>query len=177
MRLKGGFAGIDLALVVGMTYRHKYRLTALASLVTTTLLFCAWCFQLDLLETIILGLEKLEHLKIHALILPAFVGAGALSIDLWIANRKQAVEAKIQEQRLRMMQTTVRTLQHVVNNYLNNMQLFRPEEEGLGSESLELFDTLNQRVAESLKRLGDLSEPREKETGAGPVLDYSGFFG
>jgi len=50
-------------------------------------------------------------------------------------------EVQLQAERLRVVQVTMRTVQDIVNNCLNQLQLFRMDAEGyLSEDSLRLFD-------------------------------------
>jgi hypothetical protein len=61
------------------------------------------------------------------------------------------------------------TVQDLVNNFLNNMQLFRMEAEDgpLSSESLKLMDELIFETADKLKSLGDSRSVDEYEMTVG----------
>ena len=83
-------------------------------------------------------------------------------------------DSNAEEQKLRVLKATMRTVHHIVNNFLNNLQLFRLEAEGLLSdESLELFDSLVQQTAADLKKLGDLDTVREKQMAGGIGIDWA----
>lgn len=86
--------------------------------------------------------------------------------------RELAHDSEIREQRLRVMQATMRTVQHIVNNFLNNLQLFRLDAEGLVDEaSLKLIDTLSHQVATELTALGNLTETPEIESCVGVMIE------
>jgi PAS domain S-box-containing protein len=98
-----------------------------------------------------------------------------------ITSRKK-VEAElkrlndeIQLQRLRVFKATMRTVQDIVNNLLNGLQLVHLEAEGhVPAEVLELVDRTIQEAAVKLKALGNLETITEKEMALGPGIDYPG---
>jgi PAS domain S-box-containing protein len=82
---------------------------------------------------------------------------------------------EIHLQRLRVFKATMRTVQDIVNNLLNGLQLVHLEAEGhVSAETLELVDRTIQEAAVKLKALGDLETVTEKEMGLGLGIDYPG---
>jgi PAS domain S-box-containing protein len=82
---------------------------------------------------------------------------------------------EIQLQRLRVFKATMRTVQDIVNNLLNGLQLVHLEaEDHVSAETLELVDRTIQEAAVKLKVLGDLETVTEKEMGLGLGIDYPG---
>jgi hypothetical protein len=82
---------------------------------------------------------------------------------------------EVQEERLKVLHATMRTVQDIVNNFLNNFQLFRLEAEeknALEPESLLLIDSIIEETAAKLKKLGDLDSTREKQMVGGIGIDY-----
>ena len=156
-------------------------------------------FGIDSLDYLTLFLEKIEQIGVDSSIGPGLLIAVGLFIDMVIARRnlarlaktqelalkeerreralqteihEQALQIEIREQRLRVMKATMRTVQHIVNNSLNNIQLFRLQlEDSVDEKSLELLDTLSHDLAEELSALGDLDETPEKESCMGLMID------
>jgi len=78
-------------------------------------------------------------------------------------------------QRLRVFKATMRTVQDIVNNLLNGLQLVHLEaEDHVSAETRELVDRTIQEAAVKLKALGDLETVTEKEMGLGLGIDYPG---
>jgi hypothetical protein len=66
----------------------------------------------------------------------------------------------------------MRTVQDIVNNNLNQLQLLRLEAEGHVSDgTLRLFDETIQNTAAELTALGDMKAFAEKPMASGPGLD------
>ncbi|MQA29848.1 MAG: PAS domain S-box protein [Luteitalea sp.] len=98
-----------------------------------------------------------------------------------ITERKRAEGAlkllndEIQLQRLRVFKATMTTVQDIVNNLLNGLQLVHIEAEGqLSAEMQTLFDRMIQEAAAKLKTLGDLETVKEKELAIGLGIEYPG---
>jgi PAS domain S-box-containing protein len=106
---------------------------------------------------------------------------GVCTIARDITNRKRAeielahLNDEIQRQRLRVFKATMRTVQDIVNNLLNNLQLAHLEGESQGSGDIQiLVERVIQETAVKLKTLGNLETVREKEMAVGLGIDYPG---
>ena len=91
-------------------------------------------------------------------------------------KERQAQEhlAHLKAEQLRVVHVTMRTVQDIVNNCLNQLQLLRLDAEGhVSEESLALFDAAIQETSEKLKALGDLEAFAEKKMEIGSFLDAS----
>jgi hypothetical protein len=83
-------------------------------------------------------------------------------------------EAGRQAEQLRVVHVTMRTVQDIVNNCLNQIQLLRLDAEGhVPEESLRLFDEAIQDTSTKLKELGNLEAFAEKQMALGSGLDVS----
>lgn len=82
---------------------------------------------------------------------------------------------EVQEERLKVFRATMRTVQDIMNTFLNNVQLFRLEAEeknALKCESLALMDSVVKDTAAKLKKLADLDSIHEKQLAVGMGIDY-----
>jgi PAS domain S-box-containing protein len=98
-----------------------------------------------------------------------------------LTARKQAeaelkrLNDEIQLQRLRVFKATMRTVQEIVNNMLNTLQVVHLEASGeLPPEILTLVERMIKEAADKLKALGDLETVTEKEMAIGLGIDYPG---
>jgi nitrogen fixation/metabolism regulation signal transduction histidine kinase len=89
--------------------------------------------------------------------------------------RVEHLNAEIQLQRLRVFKATMRTVQDIVNNLLNSLQIVHLEAEGqLPADVQTLIDGAIQEAALKLKTLGELETVTEKEMAIGQGIDYPG---
>lgn len=82
---------------------------------------------------------------------------------------------EVKEERLKVLQATMRTVDDIVNNFTNNVQLFRllaEKKNALDPEELALMDSIIQETATKLKKVGDLDATPEKPMAGGLVIDY-----
>ena len=140
-----------------MKFLRSHLFVCIAILLAVSILAGSLFSNLDLFD---LGLR--EILRIENNQLAEFASAFVLIvvglvIDQLRERRVARRRAEIEEQRLRVLKATMRTVQDLVNNFLNNMQLFRMEAEDgpLSVESLKRFDDLINETAEKLQALGD----------------------
>lgn len=88
-----------------------------------------------------------------------------------VSDARLERETQLQAERLRVVQVTMRTVQDIVNNGLNQLQLLRFEAEGhVPPETLALFDESIRSTSAKLKALGDLEEFTEQSLAAGSGL-------
>jgi PAS domain S-box-containing protein len=106
---------------------------------------------------------------------------GTATIARDITSRKKdeselkRLNDEIHLQRLRVFKATMRTVQGIVNNLLNGLQLVHLEAEGqMPAEMVTLVDRMIQEAAVKLKTLGDLETVKEKEMATGLGIDYPG---
>ncbi|MDD5331149.1 MAG: hypothetical protein PHX38_14210 [Sulfuricella sp.] len=80
-----------------------------------------------------------------------------------------------EQARLRVFQSTMRTVNDIVNNSLNDLQLVRlalenEERVPSDSESLRMLDQLIHETSAKLNKLGDMQELKEKDLGGGVFM-------
>ena len=97
----------------------------------------------------------------------AWIAFGLLADFVLRIGRKRR-QANLEEQKLQAHRATMRTVLHIVNNFLNGLLLFELEAEPVVSrESFEQLERLVQQTHERLKALGDLDSLNEIETPTG----------
>jgi len=116
--------------------------------------------------------ERISRNHVYAVVTAVLIILVGLCIDVFVAGQKEKRETEIQAQRLSILKATMRTVQEIVNNAFNELQLFRLDAEGLlPKESLKLFDGVIQGTAAKLKVLADLESTPETITPFGPSID------
>jgi len=81
-------------------------------------------------------------------------------------------ELKIEKERLKTMRATIRTVQDIVGNFLNNLLLFRIEAEetkALSSDSLSLLDSLTKETSSKINEIGELNSIENEKIAEGMV--------
>ncbi|MCK9295515.1 MAG: hypothetical protein M0P70_10570 [Desulfobulbaceae bacterium] len=97
----------------------------------------------------------------------------SLALSNWTEKiEKRRVEVELREARLRTLQATMHTVQHIVNNFLNCVMLirFEAEEDGaISKDSLDKLEAKIQEVSKQLVEIGELDDPGNSE-------EFSKFF-
>ena len=81
---------------------------------------------------------------------------------------------EIRLQRLRVFKATMRTVQDIVNNLLNGLQLIQLDTEAKPAGMQAQVDQVIQQAAAKLKALGDLETVKEREMAIGLGIEYPG---
>lgn len=133
-------------------------------------LILAVLFNLDLFEHIqarvqatLVTLETFEADEFLVVLLLIIV---ALLIDLIRLRNRARREHELDQHRVQVMRSTMATVQDVVNNFLNNLQLFRFEAErsqALDADYLKLFDDLIEETAQKIKDIDDMETIAERQ--------------
>ncbi|NBQ67659.1 MAG: hypothetical protein EBU46_02035 [Nitrosomonadaceae bacterium] len=85
-------------------------------------------------------------------------------------------EVEVREEKLKVLKATMRTVQDITGNFLNNLHFFKLEIERnktLTAESVTKLDDLINDTAVRLNKLGNLDEIREKKMAGDTIgIDY-----
>jgi hypothetical protein len=160
-------------MTVRFPWVRRYPLTVLtacfaASVVTAA---CVWDIDVINLPLHVSGFARVEPGEVDEIVLSLVVVAGAFWIDRAKVRAQDA--ARLQIEQLRVVHLTMRTVLDIVNNCLNELQLFRFEaKNALPAECLKVFDETVRATASKLKTLGDLDRFVEKQMPTGPELDF-----
>jgi hypothetical protein len=117
-------------------------------------------------------LERIDKRSADDIVLGVAIIFVGLAVDL--SNRRRRRQTELAAQRLRVLKATMRTVQDIVNNLLNNIQLFRMDAEGaLPEETLKQLDAVVEEAASQIRALGNLDEVKEKQMALGVGIDYT----
>ena len=152
-----------------MKFLRSHLFVCIAILLAVSILAGSWFSNLDLFDTGLREILRIENNELDEFASAFVLIVVGLVIDQLRERRVARRRAEIEEQQLRVLKATMRTVQDIVNNFLNNMQLFRMEAEDgpLSVESLKLFDDLINETAEKLKALGDSESVVEYKMASG----------
>jgi hypothetical protein len=148
----------------------RFPLTSAAIALAITVVSAALIWDINLVALPFRLLDRIEQHEIDDIVTAVILVIVAFLVDHAVAARRERREITMQAERLRVVKVTMRTVQDIVNNCLNQLQLVRFEAEGhVSQEALAIFDASIQETAAKLKTLGDLETYTEKqmEVGAG----------
>jgi hypothetical protein len=149
--------------------RFRYTVVVAAIAVLISVAAIVWHINVFAFPGVgLIGIEESEAGEVaiaFLLIVPAFF------IDRVVA-RERAHDVSFQAEQLRVVRVTMRTVQDIVNNNLNQLQLLRLEADGcVPIDTLALFDTTIQDTAAQLTALGNMKAFAEKPMASGSGLD------
>ena len=135
----------------------KKHYATLAAFVFSGLYFLAvFVFGIDLFELVITGLATLESYEIDEFLIP-FVGIlFAFQMD---ALRVRKIET-IELEKTKIYKAMLSSVYHVMNNFLNQMQLFKITAEttpGFDPDVLSLYDSVINDASAQIKALGSVA--------------------
>ena len=153
--------------------RFQMPCTLATSLLAAAIVAAAFLGDVDLIQWNTKLLERIEVHEVDDIVAACLAIFFGVLADYLIAIRSNRRQADIQAQRLHVLRATMRTVQDIVNNALNGMQILRLDGDGvLPKESLDLFDTTIAETASKLKALGDLQGTPERQMASGVGIDF-----
>ena len=152
----------------------RFPFTCATVLFAVIVVLAALIGDVNLIEMPITIMVRIEQHEVDDIFTVLVLVIVAQVVDNLRSARREKREAKRQQEQLRVVHVTMRTVQDIVNNGLNQLQLLRVDAEGLVSEeSLVLFDKTIQETSAKLKALGNLEVFVEKQMAVGSGLDVS----
>ena len=150
----------------------RFRATCVTTALAAAILVFDFFTDINLFHAASQLFERIARNHVYAVVTAVLLILVGLCIDVFVAGQKEKWETEIQAQRLRVLKAAMRTVQEIVNNAFNELQLFRLDAEGLlPQESLNLFDGVTQGTAAKLRVLADLESTPETITPFGPIID------
>ena len=152
-----------------MKFLRNHLFVCIAALVAVPVFLGVFFTTFDIFDTGLKDLVRVENSEVDELVTAFVIVIFGLVVDQLRSRSRVKRRSEIDEQRLRVLKATMTTVQDLVNNFLNNMQLFRMEwEDGaLTPESLKVLDSLIFETAAKLKALGDSEVVSEVQMGNG----------
>jgi hypothetical protein len=159
----------------------RYPATTIGTLVGAAFVVAAFA-NINVFDVSIPALYHIQRNGADELVAGLLLIAAGICVDLLsrarmrkreAAVRAQLHQAEIQAQRLRVLKATMRTVQGIVGNFLQGMQLFLLEApSSMPEKSLAMIDDLIQDTASKLRALGNLQSTPEREMAGGVAIDY-----
>lgn len=152
---------------------RRVRATAAATTLAVFLLLLNFISGVDFIDVVGKLIEGIPANHLDEILIAILLVCIGTAIDGTAARHQRDREAEIQAQRLMVFKATMRSVHELVNDSLNQMQLFRMQAVGLmPEESLTSFDDLIERTAEELRALGNLQSTPERDTPLGRSIDH-----
>ena len=155
----------------GETLLHRFPYTSVTLAFALVVLTIGLFSNINVFELPSVVIPGIEPTEMGEIVIAFLLVIPALFVDHIVA-RQRAHEHQLLAEQLRVVLVTMRTVQDIVNNNLNQLQLLRFEAEGHVSENtLALFDGALQDTAAQLTALGNMAVFAEKPMESGSGLD------
>ncbi len=138
----------------------KYKLTLVGLVISVTMLTYSLLTGVDLFEKVVLLLYKLEVYELDEFILPFFTFFLFVIFDVHRRQRANAIELE----KVKIYKAMLSSAHHVLNNFLNQMQLFKFEAENnpdFDPEVLKLYDQIMKEASMQIQALGSIDKINE----------------
>ncbi len=135
----------------------KFRFTLIGLFTSVILWLLIKSLELDLFEGISSLFRKLEIHEIDEIIFPVIVLLIFSHIDILKKHRK----AKIESEKNNIYKAMLEANNHIINNFLNEMQIFKltaEETSGFPKDILDLYDSIIRNSKTKIECLGDLKK-------------------
>jgi hypothetical protein len=155
-----------------LTMPWRFPLTFAALTVAAAVLAAALVGHINLVELPAGLIARIDQYEIDDIVAVLPLIGVAFLFDQILYTRRVNNLTRLEREQLRVVQVTMRTVQDIVNNGLNQLQLLRFDAEGhVPPESLALFDDAIRETVKSLTALGDLEAYAEQSMVTGAALN------
>lgn len=141
---------------------HRYKLLVIGAVIALIVYMTTIVNDIDLFERIAQALVKLEKYEVDEFIFPALIILVFAYANEIIWKR----DILIEHEKLKIYKAMVWSSQHVLNNFLNQMILFRLTAEdtpNFDSKVLAMFDEIMIEAEGQIKALSNVSNLEENE--------------
>jgi len=132
-----------------------YRYTTITTISMLVLLAYIFTFDIELFEMLVDASQRMEAYELDELLIPAFLISLALAFDIYRRNK----HIKLQNEKLKIYRSMTHASHHILNNFLNQMQLFHLEAERspyFDPNMLALYDKVSKSAAMQIQKLSEL---------------------
>jgi hypothetical protein len=149
------------------------RVTLIAVALAVAMILSAALGNIDLVKLNLRFLDGIEKHEADDLISGFLLILAGIIVDRVLAHHRKRREAEVEAEKLRTLKATMRTVQDIVNNFLNNLMVFELEAAAtMPEESLDQLERVIQETSGKLKALGDLTSVAEKPLALGVGIAY-----
>lgn len=140
---------------------REYKWTAVGLIAALTLWVITVSLHLDLFETFASCLQQHESTEADEVVFPVAIFYIFLMIDL--IRRHQ--NSRIEIEKLKVYRSTLKAMNHILNNFLQKMLLFKlaaEETRGFDPEVLKRYDTIIDEATTQIDALECITKPDEE---------------
>ncbi len=157
-----------------MSILKEMRVTIIGALLAVAIVLMASLTDIDIVKLNLRLLDGIEKYEVDDVVSGFMLILVGLIVDRFLSARRKRHQAEVEAQKLKTLKATMRTVQDIVNNFLNNLMLFEIEAAAVMPDgSLEPLQELIQQTSQKLTALGDLESVREIPLAVGVGIDYA----
>lgn len=137
-----------------------YKITIIGLILGMSIFISSIAFDIEFFEIFISQLQHLEEYELDEFIIPFFIIIIFVTIDLFQRVKKQHIE----HEKVKIYTAMLSSTHHILNNFLNHMQLFKVEAEDtptFDSEILSMYDETIKDVSSQIEALSSITEINE----------------
>ena len=140
----------------------KYNLTLVGLAVSALTYAIIMVAELEIFEAFVEFVEEFEAIELDEIFIPLGLFLLFAFIDLFHRHRVQRVEIEKQK----VYEAMLSSSNHVLNNLINQMQLFRfyaEETEGFPKDALRIYDETIEEASAKIKAMANVTKVDEEE--------------
>ncbi len=138
----------------------KYKITLFGFVASLISFLCILVFEIEAFEALAHFLWLFEDYEVDEIVIPLFLFSIFVILNL-IKNQKQH---EVEVEKAKVYKAMLKSSQHVINNLLNEIQLFKIDAEttpDFPSETLSLFNDVTEEASQQMKALGSIENVDE----------------
>jgi signal transduction histidine kinase len=139
---------------------RRYKLTWIGLAIAVAIAVTSNVIDFDPFAHLVRFFDKMEHYEIDELFVGALIFLVFFTVDLLRLQREQ----KVEHEKNKVYKAMIASSHHILNNFLNQMQLFKITAEstpGFDQEILAMYDTIMKEASDQIKELSNISEISE----------------
>lgn len=136
---------------------RNYKFTFIGLILGLVIFTVSLAFNIELFELLVEALESLEKYEIDELIIPIVILVLFSAVDQVKLQRTRRVE----REKTKIYKAMLSSTHHILNNFLNQMQLFRMTAEDTSNfdpEVLSLYDVVISDAKSQIETLSNISD-------------------
>lgn len=149
----------------------KYNLTLIGLAAAALAYAIIMIAELEVFEAFVEFVEEYEAIELDEIFVPLGLFLLFAFIDLIHRHRVQRVEIE----KKKVYQAMLRSSNHVLNNFINQMQLFRfyaEETEGFPKDALRLYDETIEEASAKIKAMSNVTKVDEETISSSVHPDF-----
>lgn len=138
----------------------NYRLTLFGLVISVLIYLVTIIFGLDLFERSLYALESVERYEIDEFIIPTMI----FSFFVFLDSIKRQRHKKVELEKIKIYRAMMASTHHILNNFLNQMQLFKMTADrtpGFSPEVLALYEQIIDEASTQIEALGNITSISE----------------